>query len=322
MRKNTETLFGVASLGFFALVTMSASGPVLAQPYPQHQVQMIVPFPAGGPVDVVARAFAQAMDQQLGQPVVVLNREGGSTTVGMNALLNAAPDGYTLVYGPVTALTVHTHWMKNLQFKFDSFTPVCQTFENIFFLAAGPKSPYANFEALLKEAKARPGALTYAHPGIASSPHLAGAELFQKAGVSLADVPFRGETPMLTQLLNREVDFGVVTTGLVTTHSLRPFAVFADKRLAAYPDVPTVKELGYAVTPSGFGGLFVRKDTPAAVVARVESACRGAVQDPKLRDAAKRQYQETEYLGSSDFAARILADYRSKEALLKTVKIE
>ncbi len=309
-------------------VLLGSALPAAAQPavaagaYPNRPLQMIVPFPAGGPVDVVARSFALALDAQLGQRVVVINRDGGSTTVGMNALLGAPADGYTIFYGPVTSLTVHLHWMKGLQFKADSFVPVCQTFENIFILATRADSPYENFNAVLARAKADPGKLTYGHPGVSSSPHLAGAELFQRAGVEVTDVPYRGETPMLPQLKTGEIDMGVVTTGFVTTHGMRALAVFSDKRLSNYPNVPTVKELGFSVSPSGYGGLFLRADTPQPVVAALESGCRAALTVPSYREMAQRQHQQTEYLDHDRFKARIDADYKSKETLLKTVKLE
>lgn len=314
-RTIVQTLLAAATaLGTFAATAQSA--------YPSRPLQMIVPFPAGGPVDVVARSFAQALDSKLNQRVVVLNRDGGSTTVGMNALLSAAADGYTFVYGPVTSLTVHLHWMKGLNFKADSFTPICQTFENIFILASKPDSRFTSFESVLAEAKANPGKVTYGHPGISSSPHLAGAELFQRAGANASDIAFRGETPMLPVLLSGQVDLGVVTTGFVTTHSLKPLAVFADRRLAQYPNVPTVKELGYPVSPSGYGGLFVRSDVPAEVVSTLDKACKEAVADTAFREMAQRQHQQADFLNHEGFKARINADYRSKEQLLKTVKLE
>lgn len=298
-----------------------ASTVAQAQNYPSRPVQMIVPFPAGAPVDALARSFGQAFSKQIGQNVVVMNREGGSTTVAWNALLNAPADGYQILYGPVTALTVHPHWMKGLQYKPEQFTPVCQTFENVFVLAGAPASP-DSFDKVVAQGKAKPGSLTYAHPGVSSSPHLAGAELFQRAGVQATDVPFRGEAAMIGQLRASEVDFGVVTTGFAVSQNLKPLVVFSEKRLPAFPQTPTAREAGYPVTPSGYGGLFVRADTPAPVVARIEESCRAAVADPAFKEMAQRLYQDTEFLGRSAFAARLNADAKSKAELLKTIKLE
>lgn len=301
---------------------LAACGAAFGQAYPTRPVQLIVPFPAGAPVDALARSFAQALDRQLGERVVVLNREGGSTTVAMNALLQAPNDGYTVVYGPVTALTVHPHWMKGLQYKPEAFVPVCQTFENVFVLAAGPNSTARDFAGVVQQSKAKAGGLTYAHPGVSSSPHLAGAELFQRARVEATDVPFRGEAAMVGQLRDGSVDLGVVTTGFAINQNLKPIAVFSDKRLKAFPNTPTVRELGFPVTPSGYGGLFMRADTPAPIVARVEQACKGAVADATFDEMAQRLYQDTDFLDRAGFTARLQADSRSKAELLKTVKLE
>lgn len=290
--------------------------------YPNKPVQMVIPYPPGGPVDLVARAFAQALDGKLNQRVVGMARDGGSTTVGMNAVLQAPADGYTLYYGPVTSLTVHLHWMKGLQFKMDSFTPVCQTFENAFYLVTRPDSRYTSLAQVLAQGKANPGSLSYGHPGVSSSPHLAGAELFQKAGVSARDVPFRGEPPMLPTLMSGEMDLAVVTTAFMKTQNLRPLAVFAFKRVAEFPNVPTVHELGFPVNPSGYGGLMVRAETPPDVVARIEKACREAVADPAFREFAQRYYQQTDFLDQKAFKARIQADHQSKGELLRTVNLD
>jgi tripartite-type tricarboxylate transporter receptor subunit TctC len=290
--------------------------------YPTKPIQMIIPFPAGGPTEMLGRSFAQVMDTKLGQRVVVTNRDGASTTVGMHALLAAPADGYTIVYGPVTSLTVHLHWMKGLQFKADSFTPICQTFENMFLLATRPDSRFTSFQQLVAEGKAEPGKLSYGHPGISSSPHLAGAELFQNAGVTARDVAFRGEPPMLPTLMSGELDLVVVTTSFVNSQRLRPLAAFSDKRLAQFPNTPTVKELGYTVNPSGYGGLFVRSDTPRDIVTRLERACRDTVADPAFQEVAQRLFQQTEYLDHAAFQARIQADSKSKQELLKSVKLE
>lgn len=305
----------------FTAIAVTAMSSARAE-YPERPLQVIVPFTAGGAVDAVARALAQALDHKIRQPVAVINRDGGGGTVGFNALLAAPADGYTLLFGPVTPLTVHVHWMKGLQFNAQSFVPVCQAFENIFFVAATPASTFKSLDNVLTHARARPGMLTYAHSGVASSPHLAGAELFQKAGVELRDVPFRGETPMLAPLKDGSVDLGIVTLNGVRTHGLVPLAVFADKRLRGYENVPTVQELGYGVTASGYGGLFMRADTPRPIVARIESACREAVDAAEFKQIAERNQQFSEYLNAARFAARIDADQRSKAKVLSSVKLE
>ena len=148
-----------------------------AQDYPAKPIQMLVPFPPGGIVDIMGRGFAQALDGRIGQRVLVVNRPGGGLTIGMVALAQAPADGYTVIYSPVTPITIQPHRMKTLAYTREAIVPICQTFENMFFVAVGPKSQFSDFQSLVAFAKANPGKLRYVTPGIASSPHLAGAEL-------------------------------------------------------------------------------------------------------------------------------------------------
>jgi tripartite-type tricarboxylate transporter receptor subunit TctC len=150
-----------------------------AQDYPARPIQMLVPFPPGGIVDIMARGFAQPLDGRLGQRVLVVNRPGGGLTIGMVGLAQAPADGYTVLYSPVTPITIQPHRMKNLAYTRETIIPICQTFENVFYVAVGPKSQFQDFQSLVAYAKANPGKLRYVTPGVASSPHLAGAELWR-----------------------------------------------------------------------------------------------------------------------------------------------
>jgi tripartite-type tricarboxylate transporter receptor subunit TctC len=292
-----------------------------AQDYPAKPIQMLVPFPPGGIVDIMGRGFAQALDGRIGQRVLVVNRPGGGLTIGMVALAQAPADGYTVIYSPVTPITIQPHRMKTLAYTREAIVPICQTFENMFFVAVGPKSQFSDFQSLVAFAKANPGKLRYVTPGIASSPHLAGAELWRKAGVELTDVPYAGEASAFPHLLTGEVDLGIITTSGVASQKLKPLAVFAPERVKLYPNVPTVAELGLPVLPSGYGGLFVRGGTPAPIMARLEAACREATGDAAYQDLAERQFQQSSYLDRDAFAARIDADYKTKAALIPTLKL-
>jgi tripartite-type tricarboxylate transporter receptor subunit TctC len=292
-----------------------------AQDYPARPIQMLVPFPPGGIVDIMARGFAQPLDTRLGQRVLVVNRPGGGLTIGMVGLAQAPADGYTVLYSPVTPITIQPHRMKSLAYTRETIVPICQTFENVFYVAVGPKSQFQDFQALVAYAKANPGKLRYVTPGVASSPHLAGAELWRKAGVDLTDVPYAGEASGFPHLLTGEVDLGIITTSGVASQKLRPLAVFATERVKRYPDVPTVAELGFPILPSGYGGLFVRAGTPAAIVARLEAACREATADQTYQDLAEKQFQQSSYLDREAFTARLDADYKSKAALIPTLKL-
>ena len=255
------------------------------------------------------------------QQVVVVNRPGAGLTIGMAAVGQAPADGYTVIYTPVTPITIQPHRMKNLSYTRDQFIPLCQVYESLFFVAVGPKSPFQDLQSLLAHARANPGMLRYATSGIGSSPHLAGAELWAKAGVQLIDVPYAGEVQALPGLVANDVDLGIITTTGVMTGKLRPLAVFADERFGAFQNVPTVAEAGFPVLPSGYGGLFIRADTPAPLVARLEAVCKDAAADQAYRELAVKQFQLSRYADRAGFSARVEADYRAKAALLPILKL-
>ena len=307
--------------GAFACLALCAASTLPAQEFPARPLQMMMPFPPGGIVDIMGRGFAQALGTRLGQQVVVVNRPGAGLTIGMAAVGQAAADGPTMIYTPVTPITIQPHRMKNLSYTREQFIPLCQVYESLFFVAVGPKSPFQDLQSLLTFARANPGKLRYATPGIGSSPHLAGAELWQKAGVQLTDVPYAGEIQAMPSLVSGDIDLGIITTTGVNMGRLRPLAVYADERFSAYPNVPTLAEAGLPVLPSGYGGIFIRADTPAAIVARLATACREAAADPAYRDLAQKQFQLSNYVDRAGFSTRVEADYRAKAQLLPTLKL-
>ena len=310
----------VAAAMFFTVLA-GFGGNAGAQDYPSRPLQMVMPFPPGGIVDIMGRGFAQALSTRLGQQVVVVNRPGAGLTIGMAAVGQAPADGYTMIYTPVTPITIQTNRMKNLPYARDQFIPLCQVYESLFFVAVGPRSQFQDLQSLIAHARANPGRLRYATPGIGSSPHLAGAELWAKAGVQLTDVPYAGEVQAMPSLISGDIDLGIITTTGVNMGKLRPLAVFGDTRFPAFQNVPTVTEAGFPVLPSGYGGLFIRADTPAPLVTRLEAVCKEAAGDPAYRELAVKQFQLSNYVDRAGFSARIEADHRSKAALLPTLKL-
>ena len=290
-----------------------------AQSYPSKPVQILVPFPAGTVVDTMARTFAQLVEPKFGQRPLVINREGGSFTIAMAAAAAAPADGYTVAMSPHTPLTIQLLRMKNLPYKRDTFIGLCQTYELTFFIATGPNSPFKDIRSVIEHARTNPGKLRYGTSGIATVLHLTGAELWQRAGVRISDVPYKSEALFIPNLMAGEIELGVVATAYAL--KLRPLLVFAEHRLPGRPDIPTATELGYPVRPSGFGGLFVRADTPVPVVERLEAACREALSDPVYKQAAERQYLASDYLGRVAFTARVNEEYESKARLLRSLDL-
>lgn len=308
-----------ALLGALAL----QSAPTLAaDAWPTRALQMLVPFPAGGAFDAVARAYAKTLGDKLGQPIVVHNRAGASTTIAMAAVANAPADGYTIIYSPNTSLSLQPHILPDLTFTRESFIPLCQTFENIFLLAAGPKTQHTRFDTLIEHAKKHPHTLRYGTPGVATAPHLVAMQLFQASGVDLTDVPYRGETPMIPSLVAGDVEYGMVTTPFAISQNLTTLVSFSNERLAEFPDTPTAKELGYDISSKGYGGIYLRAGTPPEIVKKLESTCREVVSDPAFAGIAKQQNQRAEFLDSAAFSARIDADFKSNADVLKSVDLK
>jgi len=266
--------------------------------------------------------MAQSLDLKFGQRFLVVNREGNGVMVAATALASAPADGYTLAILPSTVMTVQLHREKQKVYSRNTFVGVCQTFDNVLFVGVSANSQYKDLPGLLAYAKANPGKLKFATSGVASAPHLAGAQLFQRAGVQVTDVPYRGETAYLPNLLSGEIDLGAVSANLIATQKgLRPLAVFSKERLKAYPNVPTAAEYGYPVSTLAYFGLWIRSDAPAPVIATVDSACRDVVNSPMFTDAAEKQFVRATYLDRHAFNARIDEDSVSTEKLLRVLKL-
>ena len=311
---------GAALAALSILVAGARDG--AAQAYPQRPVRLVVPAPAGGPTDVPARLVAEGLSNLTGQRFVVENRVGAGGIIAAESVARADPDGYTLLYANTSVLAVNPALQPKLPYDAaTAFASIGFVSNSPQLLIANPKLPVKNVQELVAYAKANPGKLRYVTPGVASSPHLAGAELWRKAGVDLTDVPYAGEASGFPHLLTGEVDLGIITTSGVASQRLRPLAVFATERVKRYPDVPTVAELGFPILPSGYGGLFVRAGTPAPVIARLEAACREATADQAYQDLAEKQFQQSSYLDRDAFTARLDADYKSKAALIPTLKL-
>ena len=311
----------VASL----LATLSAAGPLVAlaqERYPSQSVQVIMPFTAGGGVDIVARALSAEFGRILGQSFLVVNRDGAAGSIGFAALAQAKPDGYTLVSSPATPITNVPHLVSNLSYTFDSFVPVCQTLENVFAVVVPPSSPYRTLQALLDDARAKPGQLAYGSVGTGSIPHLSVEALAKASGVRVQMVPYRGDAQMLPNLIAGELAFGSAAISSITGRGLRVLAVFSDKRQPAIPDVPAVMELGVPYIPPGLNGLFAPRGTPQPVLDTLERTCLQTTQSEAFRTQVEKLNQTVAYLGSADFARRLREDYELKGRLVRELGLK
>ncbi len=308
------------------VTVVAAALPAAAQSdYPSRVVKVVVPFGPGTAPDILARALTTSLSNRLGQQFLVENRTGGSGAIGTASVVRAEPDGYTLLFTPALVLSVlpQARGGSETGYKPDSLVPVCQTFVNTMGLAVRPDSPLKSVADLVAAAKQRPGQLNYGHPGVLTIPHLAMEELQQTAGADTKDIPFRTGPQSITELLGGRLDFVSLVMGTEVGQNIRIIAVFGEKRIATFPDVPTVKEQGYDVVPVSFGGLLAPPSTPEPVQSRLRAACRDAAKDDIYVTTAKRAGQPDDlYLDAAEFRQRLQSDIASKARVLPRLKTQ
>ena len=296
-------LAGTIALAMAAL----ASGAATAQTYPSRPITMVVPFPAGGNTDIMARALQAEMSKAMGQSIVIINKGGAAGTLGLIDVARAAPDGYTIALTPNNPLTAQPHLQK-LPYGMDSFRYICLTYYAPYVLIAGPKAPFKTFDELVKFAKAKPENLIYGHPGLASQPHLGMLAVLKAIGADGLGVPFTGAGPMAQALLSGTVMAITETPAVAAASNLPVLAALSEARIAALPDVRTMTELGYPATSFTAGGVIAPGSTPPAVVATLEKACADATARAEYKTIAARLNVEARYLPGDAFRKLFDAD--------------
>ena len=279
--------------GFALLLAATAFVPALAQPYPERPVRIIVPTPAGGPVDVMARLIAAGLPASLGQNVIVENKPGAGNTLGSRLAAEAPPDGYTLMVSAASGLIISPIIYKTAGYDAASFEPIALIAETPQLLVVNAQLPFKTVAELVAYAKANPGKLNYSTGGSGTLPHLA-AELFKKTtGVNIVHVPYKGGGPALTGVMAGEVQmtFDPVATSLqlIKDGRLRALAIAGPKRVAALPDVPTMAESGYqSFTVGAWTALLAPKSTPAAIIAKLNDGVNKALQSEQMKSTLAR----------------------------------
>lgn len=300
-----------------AAALVLSSGAVSAQKYPSRNIEVIIPFAAGGGVDLIGRSVAASLAEQFGQSVVVQNRDGAGGTIGFGALASAAPDGYTLGFGPSTPIANAPYLVKGVRYNPDSFEYICQVFENPFSIAVGPTSPYKTAKDLLAAAKDK--SLNFGHAGLGSIPHLSVENFAHALNLKVQHLPFRGDAAMLPVLIKGDLDFGAPALSSIRGNDqIRPLVIFADKRSPSHPDVPTAGELGVkTAVPPGQNGLYAPKGLPAEVKAALEKGCATAVKSDIVLKVVGNTGSSVSYMDGKQFHDQTVADYRFKGELIK-----
>lgn len=277
----------LAGLGALALGTAPAA---LAQDYPARPVELIVPYPAGGGTDAVARAFADSLRKHLPQSVVVANKTGAGGAIGLTEVMSARPDGYKLGVGTVE-MTMLPH-LGTARFTAEDFVPIALLNAEPSAITVHAQAPWRTVEEFLAHAKAYPDKVRVGNSGVGAIWHLAAEQLGRKSGVKFSHVPYAGANPAINDLMGGHIEAVTVSPAEVAQHvaggKLRLLAVMADQRSKRFPDVPTLKEKGIDVSVSTWRGIVAPKRTPQPVVDTLRSAARKAADEPEFRDALAR----------------------------------
>lgn len=316
-------------LAALALAACAVAGPAAAQAWPTKPITMVVPFPPGGPTDLVARVLAQKLGEQLGQNVVVDNKGGANGNIGAQLVARAPADGYTILYN-TSSITLSPALYKSLTYSVEKdFVPVALTAVVPLALVVHPSVPANNVKEFVAYARANPGKLTYGSAGNGNVTHLGAFQFAQATGIDAVHAPFKGSAPADLALASGDIQFMTDTInsvmGFVKDKRMKLLAVTTSKRMSLFPDVPTLAETvmpGFEV--GAWQGVMVPAGTPKAVVDRLNAEINKALQSADVK--AKLAVQGAEPLGSTqaEYAAYVKKELARWDQVVKAsgVKID
>jgi tripartite-type tricarboxylate transporter receptor subunit TctC len=308
-------------LGALAL----SAGGALAQ-FPERPVTMIVPFPPGGVADTVARPVAEAMGAALKQPVIIENKAGAGGAIGMAQVAKSKPDGYTVLLA-LSSLVVLPEADKILgrapSFQVGDLKPLARITADPTVLAVRADSPWKTYQEFIAAAKAAPGKLNFGSSGNYGTMHIPMAMLMLGTDVKMTHIPYTGAGPAIVGLLGGQVDALSTGPATIVQHvqagKIRALAHWGEGRLAALPDVPSLKELGVPIDYAQWSGVFVPAETPEPVLARLREAARAAGNDPKVREVLLKAGSPVQYQDAPDFQRYVDADAKKMTDVVKRI---
>jgi tripartite-type tricarboxylate transporter receptor subunit TctC len=307
------------------LAALFAATAATAQTYPSKPVRIIVPFPAGGAVDTLARMVGAKLSESLGQPVIIENRAGAGGNIASDFVAKSAPDGYTILQTtPGQAISPHLY--RSLPYDaVKDLIPVTQLVSSYLVLAASQKSGITSVKDLVARAKAQPGVLNYGSSGAGNPLHLTMEMIKRAAGIDIVAIPHRGDAQLNAALIAGQIDVAVLpfatSRGNVEAGKIRGLAVTNDKRTPVLPNLPTIGEAGVQVESSSWQGFFVPAGTPPEIVARIQRDTAKALQAPDLK--ARQAASANEVVGSTpaEFAAFFKAEMAKYGRVIEEAKI-
>jgi tripartite-type tricarboxylate transporter receptor subunit TctC len=317
-------------LAVFLLLSLAATAGG-QETYPSRPITLVAPFPPGGVADLTARPVAAALEKVLKNPVGVVNKTGAAGAVGMQFVATSKPDGYTLLLA-LSSISIIPEADKIFDrqpaFTVDQFAPIALISADPTILVVRGESPWKTAKEFIEDAKKRPGQISYSSSGIYGTLHMAMELLSHAAGIKLRHIPTAGAGPALTAILGGHVDALASGPAVVIPHiksgKLRALAGWGDKRVAALPDVPTFKELGYPDAEFYiWAGMFAPKGTPEPVLARLRDATRAAVAEPEFKSAMDKLETPIVFKQGAEFQRFFEADAkRLAEGVHKVGRIE
>lgn len=307
-----RSLLCLALLGFAATAAH-------AQAFPSRPIKLVIAFPAGGPTDITMRQLAENASKVIGQPVVVENKPGAGGTLPAQALQTAPADGYTIAQIPLGVFrlpyTTKINWdpIKDISY-------VINLTGYAFGIAVPADSPIKNWNEFVAYAKANPGKLTYGSTGTMTSPHLTTELIAQQLGIQLQHVPYKGSADLSQAVLGNHLMAIADSTGfapLVEAGKLRVLNTWGEKRLAKFPDAPTLKELGLDIVQNSPFGIGAPKGTPPEVVKKLHDAFKQAMEEPSYVASLGRYDMLPIYMSSSDYAKFAQTTFTREKALIE-----
>jgi tripartite-type tricarboxylate transporter receptor subunit TctC len=311
-----------------AVILLGAAAAQAEDAYPSRPVHIFVPFPPGGAVDIVARTLGDELSKQWGgQPVVIENRPGAGGIVAEQALVQAAPDGYTLIV-VAAGHALLGRFYDNLPYDtFKDFTPISLIGSSPNMLLVRADSPFTSVGDVIAQARAKPGELSYGHPGNGTSPYLAG-ELFKyMTKTQITAVPYKGGAPVLADLIGGHIPLSFnnipESLGQIQAGAVRPLGVTAAERSPVLPNVPTIAEAGLPGYDTGvWWGFLAPAGLPPAVAAKLEHDCAAAAKAPAVRARLSQLGAVPSGSSAADFAKLIRSDYDKWGPIIKTAGIK
>lgn len=309
----------------FSLALVCGQDVIYAQDYPNKTIRMVTGFPPGANADLIGRSICRKLTEKFGEQCLIVSHPGAGGTLANVVAAKAAPDGYTLLLSPVSAVASASHLRKTVGPDELEAVILVASFSHV--LVIHPSVPVRTFQELQRLAKRKPGVLTYGSTGVGGSFHLAGELLKQTAGMDMLHVPFRGGQAALLALAGGEIDMAfnsaVVVKPFIDAHKMRGIAVTGISRDLLMPQIPTISESGV----SGFRidtwwGIFVPKGTPPRIISTLNREIDNILSSAEVKEMWKRQGMAYSQNTTEEFGKRVLADYKKYGELIKKLGIE